>query len=197
MAFERHYRNGPLAPDPDMWDALGKGDLLAQILKDFYTRVYADDRLAPFFEDVRIERAIDKQYTFLRSIFTGQRCYFGDHPKRAHHWMVISDELFDYREQLMEDCLRRAGLAEPLVARWRAVEEVFRKAIVKAAPMPRKIGAHLIPAEGYREAIIDLATLCDICAVEISQGMRVSYHVRTGKVYCSRCMAQIRQRDAV
>jgi len=193
MEFERHFRQGALAPDEEMWRALGEGRLLETILKDFYSRVYADDRLAPFFEDVRIERAIDKQFTFLKSVFTGERCYFGEHPKKAHHWMVISNELFDYREQLMEDCLRRAGLADHLIKRWRALEEVFRKSIVKSTPAPRRVGGRLIPAEGYSEAVMDLATLCDACEAEITEGTRVSYHVRTGKVYCEPCLANIRQ----
>lgn len=197
MGFERHFRNGALAPDQEMWRALEEGKLLNTILEDFYSRVYADERLAPFFEDVRVERAIDKQFTFLKSVFTGERCYFGEHPKKAHHWMVISEDLFDYREQLMEDCLRRAGLAEHLIKRWRALEEVFRKSIVKSAPAPRKVGGRLIPAEGYNEAVIDMATLCDACEGEITEGTRVSYHVRTGKVYCAPCIADIREREAL
>lgn len=170
-----------------MWAALDHGRQLSAILGDFYTQVYADSRLSPFFDGVTQQRAIEKQYSFLRSIFTGERCYFGEHPKNAHHWMVITDQLFDYREQLMERCLRAAALPEHLIRRWRAVEEVFRRSIVKARPKPKRIAGMALPVEGYGETRLDVATLCDGCAGEIHEEMLVSYHRRTGKVYCASC----------
>ncbi len=122
------------APDPEMWDVLQQGALLSKILTDFYQQVYKDPRLAPFFKDATKQRAIEKQYNFLRQVFTGEKTYFGDRPRNAHHWMVISDELFDYREELMATCLRNHGLAECLVERWRAAEERYRQQIVKTEP---------------------------------------------------------------
>ena len=38
-----------LETDPDIWAALENGPKLTRILEDFYTRVYADARLSPFF----------------------------------------------------------------------------------------------------------------------------------------------------
>ncbi len=187
MSAQHHQRKGLLAPNPAMWQALDEGRLLREILEDFYARVYTDARLASFFEGVTIARAIDKQYSFLRSVFTGERCYFGDHPKRAHHWMVISNELFDYREALMEDTLRRHGLPEELVRQWRAMEEVFRKAIVKQRPQARKVGPYHVPVEGYSTLKLDVSTLCDECGQEIHADTVVSYHNRTGKVACKTC----------
>lgn len=186
---EYHRRRGRLAPDPEMWAALREGEMMMEILSDFYTRVYRDARLAHFFEGVTRQRAIEKQYLFLRAIFTGERIYFGDHPRNAHHWMVISEELFDYREALMERCLRDHGLPDHLVLRWRSVEEVFRRAIVKDAPRPRKIGGVEIPAEGYSEAELSVGSLCDGCGVELAAGTHCRYHVRTGKTYCVGCFS--------
>ena len=183
-----HRRKGVLAPDPEMWAALKEGRGLTEILTDFYTRVYADPRLAPFFEGVTRQRAIEKQYLFLRSIFTGERIYFGDRPRKAHHWMVISDELFDHREALMESCLRRYGLCGNLIRKWRAVEETFRRAIVKAAPIPRKIAGITLPLDGYEEIELGVGTLCDGCDAELRKGDIGRYHVRTGKTYCGACI---------
>lgn len=183
-------RRGDLAPNPALWSALGEGVLLATILEDFYTRVYADPRLAPFFEGVTRQRAIEKQHAFLRDIFSGSHDYFGDRPRNAHHWMVISDELFDYREALMEACLRRAGLAEAHVAAWRATEEVFRKQLVKAAPVPKKLGGVAVPFEGYAEVLLEVGTLCDGCEAAIDVGHVARYHRRTGRTYCLPCAAE-------
>ena len=51
LATQRR-RRGDLKPDPEMWAALDQGEKLTQILTDFYTRVFADPRLSPFFEGV-------------------------------------------------------------------------------------------------------------------------------------------------
>lgn len=187
MYAGKHNRRGVLGPDVEMWRALREGEGLYEILEDFYERVYEDSRLSVFFQDFTKQRAIEKQYLFLRSIFTGEKIYFGERPKNAHHWMVISNDLFDYRETLMEQCLRRYGLAEKLIQKWRAVEETFRKAIVKDKPMPKKIGGITVPVEGYADIELAVASLCDNCEAEILSGMVVKYHQRTGKIFCKKC----------
>jgi truncated hemoglobin YjbI len=175
------------APDPEMWQGLDEGKRLTGILEDFYARVYDDERLAPFFHGVTKQRAIEKQYLFMRQLFTGEKVYFGDRPKNAHHWMVISDELFDYREGLMVDCLRRAGLSETLIERWVAVEERFRPDIVKNEPWKRKVGNMEMPLDGFGEEIMEIGTLCDGCGSEIPAGTPVRYHLRLGSTYCPEC----------
>lgn len=176
-----------LRPDPEMWAALKEGEGLTQILEDFYGRVYEDRRLAHFFEGVTRQRAIEKQYAFLCQIFSGQQLYFGERPRNAHHWMVISDELFDYREELMESCLRRYGLQDHLVLRWRSVEERFRKQIVKDKPFGRKIRGEEMPFEGYDSMELSVGTLCDGCQGALDPGMTIHFHRRTGKGYCATC----------
>ena len=162
--------------------------MLRLVLEDFYSRVYEDPRLAPFFHGVTMKRAIEKQFLFLRQKFTGEKVYFGDRPRNAHHWMVISNELFDYRESIMLDCLRRHGLPEHLVERWRALENSFRSDIVKDKPWNRKIGDIEIPVSGFDEVTLDVGSLCDSCGNEIDAGVTVRYHLRLGTVYCPDCM---------
>lgn len=180
-------RLGDLKPDPEMWAALRGGDGLSEILADFYSRVYADPRLSPFFDGVTKDRAIEKQYSFLRQIFTGEPIYFGERPRNAHNWMVISDELFDYREELMQRCLERYGLPEHLVKRWRSVEEVFRKQIVKDKPFGKKIGGVEMPFEGFGTIEITTGVLCDGCQGEMNPGTTAHYHLRTGRTFCAAC----------
>lgn len=179
--------SGELKPDPEMWTALEEGVLLNRILDDFYSRVYEDERLAPFFHGVTKQRAIEKQVLFLRQLFTGEKVYFGDRPRNAHHWMVISDELFDYREELMADTLRRHGLPEHLVQRWREVEERFRGDIVKDEPRKRKMGDVELPVDGYGETILEIGSICDGCAEEVDAGVSVRYHLRLGTIFCPSC----------
>lgn len=186
-------RRGDLAADSEIWQALDEGKKLIPVLEMFYSRVYEDPKLAPFFEGVTKQRAIEKQFSFMHSLLTGQRSYFGERPRNAHHWMVISEELFDYREALLERCCREVGLDEKCIQKWLAIDEVFRAQIVKDAPIPKKIRGVELPLEGYAEMTFDVGGLCDGCESEIEIGDTAHYHRRTGKTYCEACKpAEIR-----
>jgi NAD(P)H-flavin reductase/truncated hemoglobin YjbI len=180
-------------PDPDLelWTGLDDGRLLSKILVDFYNRVYDDPLLSPFFDGVTKQRLIEKQYNFMCQVLTGEDVYFGERPRNAHHWMVISDELLDHREELMESSLRRFGVPEHLVRRLRAIEEIYREDIVKDKPWKKVLFGKEVPVEGFDEMIMDDATLCDSCQQEIQAGERVQYHVRLGKVYCKSCRQDV------
>ncbi len=175
-------------PDPELWQALDEGPRMFQVLESFYSRVFADERLSPFFHGVTQQRAVEKQFLFMRQLITGEKVYFGDRPRNAHHWMVISDELFDYRGDLMRESLRQHGLDEQYVQRWMALEERFRGDIVKDAPIKRKMGDVELPLDGYDEIELDIGSLCDSCGDEISAGITVRYHLRLGTIYCPDCM---------
>ena len=174
-------------PNLALWGALEQGAKLRRILEDFYEQVYVDPRLAPFFEHTTKSWAIDHQYAFLAEAFTGQDLYFGDRPRNAHHWMVISHELFDYRETLMDQTLRRHGLADEHIRHWRAFEEKFRSHIVKDAPFAKKRRGQALPLEGYEPIVLDSGGICDGCSGIVETHATAHYHVRTGKVYCAQC----------
>jgi len=182
-------------PDPDLelWKGLDEGRLLSKVLVDFYDHVYEDPLLSPFFEGATKQRLIEKQYNFMCQVLTGEDVYFGERPRNAHHWMVISDELLDHREALMEASLRRFGVPEHLVRRLRAIEEIYRKDIVKDKPWKKIVFGKELPVEGFDEMIMDDATLCDSCQQEIPVGARVQYHVRLGKVYCKECQQDVKK----
>ncbi|MFY9259759.1 MAG: 2Fe-2S iron-sulfur cluster-binding protein [Gallionella sp.] len=176
--------------DPALWKALGEGKTLMAVLRDFYGRVFQDPRLSSFFEGVTQQRSIEKQYLFTRQILTGEKIYFGERPRNAHHWMVISDELFDYRAEIMVSCLRAHGVSEDMVHRFRELEEFFRAAIVKSTPFARVMGDVEVPFEGFGEITLDVGSLCDVCQREVSVGEKVIYHLRLGKIYCADCSSQ-------
>ncbi|MBL9022716.1 MAG: 2Fe-2S iron-sulfur cluster binding domain-containing protein [Myxococcales bacterium] len=179
-----------LGPSPALWEALRRGEGLREILTTFYTRVYADPRLAPFFHRVTIDRAIGQQYAFLADAMTGRRDYFGLDPYNAHHWMVISDELFDYREAILEGLMRDYGLSEALVRQWSAIHETFRAAIVKSSARGLIVDGVERPVEPPEELTVEFATICDGCQGAIDVGERARYHPRSGQLYCASCAAR-------
>lgn len=173
--------------DPELWNALRDGETLMEVLKEFYSKVYQDKKLASFFEGVTQQRLIEKQYLFTRQILTGERIYFGDRPRNTHHWMIISDDLFDYRASIMKACLHNHGLAEPMVNRFMEIEEFYRRDIVKSVPFARIKGGQEVKFEGFGEMALEVGALCDACYREVAIGEKVIYHLRTGKIYCSEC----------
>jgi ferredoxin-NADP reductase/ferredoxin/truncated hemoglobin YjbI len=179
-----------IAPDLELWRALREGPGLSEILHDFYARVFDDPRLAPFFVHATKQRAIEKQYAFLADVFSGSHEYFGLRPFNAHHWMIISDELFDHREAMFEDCLRRYGLAEHLIRRWSALHETFRREIVKASARGLILDGVEQPVDGFGEEMLAVGSMCDGCQAEMPSGTRGRYHVRTGHLYCDACAAR-------
>lgn len=179
-----------LAPDEELWQALDHGVRLRAILTEFYGLVYQDARLAPFFHNVTIERAIDKQYSFLADVFSGSKGYFGLKPFNAHHWMVITEEIFDYRERLLEGVMRRHGLAEHLIRRWGSVHELFRRELVKATPRGLIIDGVERELEVVTRERLDFACLCDGCGDTMPVGSYGRLNSRTGKLFCERCDAR-------
>lgn len=173
--------------DLGLWEALDHGAGLRAILEDFYTHAYADERLAPFFHNVTMQRAISKQYAFLADLFTGRRAFFGMKPFNAHHWMIISDDLFDYREELIEACARRWGIDEAPLRRWMAIHEMFRREIVKPVERGIIIDGEELLKQGYSLERIEIATICDACLEEIDVGDLARMHQRTGELFCMNC----------
>jgi len=174
-------------PDAKMWKALKNGERLNQILNDFYDKVLVDPLLSPFFKGVTKSHIVGKQYAFFNQIYTGGDCYFGDRPRNAHHWMIISDGLFDHREKLFADSCIKCGLAEPFLSQILAFDENYRQTMVKTKVWPRIIDGEIKPIKGFEEMILDIGSICDGCEKELEAGDKVHYHDRTGEMFCEEC----------
>ena len=174
-------------PDPELWALLQNGKIARVVLEAFYDKVYADPVLAPFFENVTQSRAIDKQYSFMRQCIAGEKIYMGDRPRNAHHRMIISHEVFDHRQRLMEETWAEQGIDAAIVARWTAFEEYFRPDIVKSNIWPRVVGGQVVPAQGFTPEILGESSLCDHCQREVFAGETVVLDQWHGTISCTDC----------
>lgn len=178
-------------PDPKpnlaVWQQLNDGAKVREVLIDFYDRVYADERLSPFFANVSKSRLIEKQYSFLKYLFTREHVHFGQRPRNTHHWMVISDDLMDHRRRILDDTFRDHLLTDEQRHVWHLYEEKFRADIVKDKAWPIKIGNEFVDLEAFDKAVLDCATICDHCGEPVDAGTTVIYHKRTGKISCPKC----------
>jgi NAD(P)H-flavin reductase/ferredoxin/truncated hemoglobin YjbI len=175
-------------PDPGLWRELGNGAVLKAVLHDFYELAFKDEQLGPYFTGVTQQRLREKQYSFLRSLMLGTRDYLGQRPRNAHHWMVISDALFDYRLDLMASCMRAHGVSDSLIQRWHVFEEYFRADIVKQQPVARTLDGQPITLEGVEDTVLDEGCLCDACHRAIDAGSPVRFNLRLGTAYCHDCI---------
>ena len=174
-------------PDAALWAELDNGLTARAVLEAFYAKVYADPLIKPFFERSTMSRAIDKQYSFLKQCMTGEKMYFGDRPRNAHHWMIITPALFDHRQQLMIETLREHGLSESQIQRWTYFEEHYRPDMVKDKPLARRFGNTEILSEGFAVETLAESTMCDHCGSEVKSGVPVLYHRRLGTISCPAC----------
>lgn len=170
-----------------LWAALQGGKLLAVILQDFYSRVYQDPLLSPYFHGTTMQRSIEKVYSFMQRVCTGEDTFFGEQPKNSHHWMVISDDIYRHRSALMLSCQQRAGLSPEMSKRWFAIEDYYKHDIVKSVAIPRQLDGVDLPLEGYGDMVLDAGSICDGCGRVIEVGEHVRYHVRLGTLYCTAC----------
>lgn len=173
--------------DAALWAELDNGRIARQVLEAFYAKVYVDPQLKPFFERSTMNRAIDKQFSFLKQCMTGEKIYFGDRPRNAHHWMIITPALFDYRQQLMIETLREHGLTDSQIQRWTRFEEHYRPDMVKDKVLPKRVGDVEVDTEGFAVETLGEATVCDHCGAEVQSGVPVLYHRRLGTISCPAC----------
>ena len=176
------------AQDPALWAELDDGRRVRQILDAFYRKVFADKQLAPYFHNTTADHVAGKQYAFLYEAMTGADMYFGDNPLNAHHWMVISDGLFDHRQNLMIETLEEHGLNDDQIRRWTAFEEPYRPDIVKEQSTHRTTNGQVESRiEGFAHETLAVGSLCDHCGAEIEAGTTVLYHQRLGTISCPAC----------
>ena len=153
----------------------------------FYHKFYADSQLAPFFERVTMERIIGKQFAFLKENIVGEQVYFGEQPRNSHHWMVISDSLFQHRIDLMRQSLQEHSIPQTLIQQFEMYELQFKEEIVKSQAWLKQVGDLFVDTEKYEECRLDEATVCDYCGAEIAKHTLVRFHTRIGKLACQNC----------
>lgn len=91
----------------------------------FYRKVLADERLAPFFANVDMDRQIKKQKAFLTMAFGGPTPYTGKSLRAVHARLVrdegLNDTHFDAVAGHLQSALEELAVPAPLVAQVLAI----------------------------------------------------------------------------
>jgi len=77
-----------------LFERLGGAAGMAALVRDMYRRVLSDEELAPFFENVSLDRLQRMQYQFLASAFDGPVSYTGAELTEIHHGRGITGAHF-------------------------------------------------------------------------------------------------------
>ncbi len=94
-----------------LYDIIGGADAVRTAVDDFYTRVLADPRLAPYFATTDLNRLKAHQRSFIAAAIGGPELFSGRDMKTTHAGFRISDTEFDAVVGHLVDTL--AGLGVP------------------------------------------------------------------------------------
>lgn len=120
-----------MAIDPTLYSRLGGKPTLEKVHKIFYDKVYAHSWIGQYFIGKPQEVLESQQTAFMGQLMGGPKVYGGKTPKSAHQHMVISEELFALRSQLLSDSIEEAGVNDELRFEWLEADATFRRALVK------------------------------------------------------------------
>ena len=120
-----------MAIDKTLYDRLGGKPTFIKVHKIFYDKAYADPWLRKYFTD-KPQIVLENQQTdFMVQIMGGPKAYGGKSPKSAHQHMVITDELFELRADLLSQSIKEAGIRDELREEWLDADRTFKRALEK------------------------------------------------------------------
>ena len=100
-----------------LFDRLGGAPAITAAAELFYRQVLADPLLAPYFDDVNMDRQVAKQAAFLTMALGGPNRYTGRDLRTAHSGLAgLTDEHVDRVIGHLAQTLRELGVAEDDIA---------------------------------------------------------------------------------
>lgn len=86
--------SGTLIDEPTLFARLGGTPAIEAAVRDFYTRVLADDELVRYFDGIDLDRLRTHQRAFLAGALGGRQHYRGRSLAEAHRGLRITDAEF-------------------------------------------------------------------------------------------------------
>ncbi len=114
-----------------MYQRLGGSLVIRSLTEVFYRKVLADDLVAPYFDDVDMDRQVAKQALFLTMVLGGPTKYTGRDLRSAHAEMTdLDDKHFDAVLGHLSDALREFGVGAAEVTAVGAIAESVRNDVL-------------------------------------------------------------------
>ncbi len=122
-----------MAIDKTLYQRLGGKPTLERVHKIFYDKAYAHPWLSKFFTDKPQQVLEEQQTAFMSFLMGGPNLYAGKTPKVAHQHMVITEELFALRQELLSESIKQLRISDELREEWLAADAALKKSLVKAS----------------------------------------------------------------
>jgi len=117
------------------FENMGGRQILVDISKNFYDKVYEDAWLKLYFEDIPQEHIEIQQVDFMQTALGGGKVYIGKAPPAAHQHMYITAALYAARQKLLFESFKECNASKPLIERWVKIDDAFFGRIVKSSPL--------------------------------------------------------------
>ncbi len=114
-----------------LFDEVGGIEIFRKINKVFYDKIYAHPWMRQYFIGVSQEHIENQQTDFMATAFGAGERYTGRFVKDAHTHVMITEELFNLREQLLDEAFKEVGAPPALVERWKKIDNAFKNQILK------------------------------------------------------------------
>jgi hemoglobin len=117
-----------------IYDSIGGASAVRAAVDDFYERVLADPRLAPFFTGTDLQRLKAHQRAFIAAAIGGPGIFQGRDMSSAHAGLGITDADFDAVAGHLVDTLTGLGVPEETIGQIGGALAPLRGGIVAAPP---------------------------------------------------------------
>ncbi len=122
-----------MAIDPTLFDRLGGFDIMSKVHKIFYDKLFVHPWLKQFFVEHPQDIFETQQTNFMAGLMGGPKIYAGKTPKMAHQNILITDELFDARSDILSQAIKEAGVADDVRKEWLEADRTLKRALVKSS----------------------------------------------------------------
>lgn len=115
MPADADHRNGrAVAPDHDdsLYERMGGGRRVSEVVEEFYRNMLDDPLLAHYFDGLDVQRVKAHQYAFLTVSSGGPRHYVGRPLARAHSGLGITPEHFDRALGHLAAAMKEVGVRD-------------------------------------------------------------------------------------
>jgi truncated hemoglobin YjbI len=113
------------------FEKMGGRQSLERISKVFYDKIYDHPWLKLYFEKLPQEYIESQQCDFMEQVLGGNNQYAGKTPPKAHRHILVSEELFELRQELLKESFRELHVHPELGRKWLQLDQTFKPQIVK------------------------------------------------------------------
>jgi hemoglobin len=114
-----------------LFDRIGGRATLEAVHKRFYDKIYAHIWIGQFFRGIDQNHIENQQTDFMTLLFGGPKAYSGRMPIDAHEHILIDEELFAVRTELLSESLRESGIGPVETDDWLRIDGAFKKVLIK------------------------------------------------------------------